>query len=318
MEKRLLLVLGLALVMVMGGCTRRQASGPDAATPPDGAAAGDGAKAGGRVKVGSKNFTEQVLLGEIMSQLIEAQTDLRVDKKLNLAGTQVCFEALKSGELDIYADYTGTALTAILKQEVSADSAGVYDAVKSAYEEQFGITWLDPLGFNNTYTLTMRKAQAAELGVKTISDLAPLSKELVLGASYEFLERPDGYPGLQEFYGLDFSQAKGMDAGLTYRAVASEKVDVIDGFATDGRIPAFELVILEDDKGFFPPYDAAPLVRQDTLEKHPELAEALNLLSGRLPDDKMRDMNYRVDERNEQAADVAREFLQSEGLLDRA
>jgi len=317
-DKRLLCVLLVALVVALGGCGRREAPDPNAATAQGSAGADAGTQAEGRVTVGSKNFTEQVLLGEMMSQLIEAKTDLRVDRKLNLAGTQVCFEALKSGELDIYADYTGTALTAILKQEVSADSARVYDAVKSAYEEQFGITWLEPLGFNNTYTLTMRRAQAAELGVKTISDLAPLSKDLVLGASYEFLERPDGYPGLQELYGLDFSQAKGMDAGLTYRAVASEKVDVIDGFATDGRIPAFDLLILEDDRGFFPPYDAAPLVRQDTLEKHPELAEALNLLAGRLPDDKMRDMNYRVDEKNEQAADVAREFLESEGLLDQA
>ena len=195
------------------------------------------------------------------------------------------------------------------------DADEVYDLVKEAYESEFDLTWLEPFGFNNTYALTMRQADAERLDIRTISDLVPHSRDMVLGCTYEFLERTDGYPGLRDLYGLEFKGTRGMDAGLTYQAASSNAVDVIDGFATDGRIPAFDLVILEDDKGFFPPYHAAPVVRMDVLERNPRIAEVLNLLAGKIDDDTMRDMNYRVDEGNEREADVVREFLTAKGLL---
>lgn len=301
--------LALALVVVLAGCPR------DGQMANDPRALAQQATSSDRITIGSKNFTEQVIVGEIMAQMLEHHMGVKVDRKFNLGGTFVCFSALKQGELDLYADYTGTGLTAVLEREVMRDADEVYEVVKDAYESEFGLTWLEPFGFNNTYALTMRSADAERLDIKTISDLIPHAREMSLGATYEFLERPDGYPGLKELYGLNFKDARGMDAGLTYQAVASGAVDVIDGFATDGRIPAFDLLILEDDKGFFPPYHAAPVVRMDVLERNPQIAEVLNMLAGKIDDETMRDMNYRVDEEDERPADVVQEFLMSERLL---
>ncbi len=269
--------------------------------------------------MGSKNFTEQIILAEMLVALIEsgAQPPIPVvDKRLNLGGTFVCFNGLKDGQLDVYVEYTGTGLTAILKQTVIADPDSAYATVEQEFKTRWNLVWLKPLGFNNTYTLTMRKTQAESLGITTVSDLIVHKDQLLPGFNHEFLERPDGYQGLVEHYGFKFSKSpKEMDTGLMYKAVAEKMVDVICGFATDGRIRAFDLVALDDDKGFFPPYYAAPLVRAETLRKHPGLRQALNALSGKVTNEEMAEMNYRVDKNGEESSKVAREFLEKKGLI---
>jgi osmoprotectant transport system substrate-binding protein len=248
-----------------------------------------------------------------------------VDRRLNLGGTMICFNALKAGDIDVYPEYTGTGLVNILKMGVVNDPDQAYEVVQREFRSRYRLTWLKPFGFNNTYTLTMRRDQARKLGIQTISDLArvvtttPTDSAATLRAAFdaEFLTRPDGYPGLRRAYGFKFAAAPTqMDPGLMYKAVADGAVDVIDGFATDGRIPAYGLVVLDDDKHFFPPYYAAPLVREDTLHKHPQLRTVLNRLAGALRDDTMRKLNYEVDERGRKASNVAREFLLSEGLIE--
>lgn len=268
------------------------------------------------ITVGSKNFTEQVILGRMLSLLIENRTNLDVREKINLGGTFVCFNALKGKQLDMYVEYTGTGLTAILNEPPRADPDSVYDLVKDAFENRWDLTWLRPLGFDNTYALAMRRSHAESLGVSSVSELRAHAGELRPGFNHEFLERPDGYPGLAKHYGFEFERdPREMDTGLLYRAIAEGEVDVICAFATDGRIPAFDLVTLEDDKSFFPPYLAAPLVRADLLESHPEVRGVLNDLAGSISDSAMRRMNYRVDEQRERPVDVARAFLGEAGLL---
>lgn len=263
------------------------------------------------IRVGSKNFTEQVILGEIVSQLIENNLDIPVERKLNLGGTFICFNALRNGELDLYIEYTGTGLTAILKRETLSDADEVYRIVKKTFLENFNLVWLNPIGFNNTYTLTMRREHAQRLGVKRISDLKTHADKLLPGFDHEFLERPDGYKGLKVHYGFQFSrEPREMDPGLMYKAITDKSVDIIDGFSTDGRIPAFDLVILKDDKSFFPPYQAAPLVRAETLVKHPVLHELLNWLWERISNETMQGLNYEVDEKGKMTSSVAREFLE--------
>lgn len=279
------------------------------------------------VTVGSKDFTEQIIVNEMLAQLLE-NAGYPVERKLNLGGTALVHQALVSGEIDTYVEYTGTGLLAILELQLPAASptAGatpvsmvdtVYDTVKQGYQDQFGLVWLDPLGFNNTYTLAMREEQATELGVETISDLIAAGGNLRFGATQEFLTRPDGLPGLLAAYpGLAFAEESGMDPGLVYEALDSEQVDVISAFATDGRIPALGLVTLEDDLGFFPPYYAAPVVRQELLDEDPAVAEVLNQLSGVIDDQTMADLNFQVDDGGEEAADVAAAFLAEQGLID--
>ncbi|GAB4389453.1 MAG: glycine betaine ABC transporter substrate-binding protein [Thermodesulfovibrionales bacterium] len=268
------------------------------------------------VTVGSKHFTEQEVLGEMLAMLIENTTGLRAERRLNLGGTMVCFNALRSGDIDVYVEYTGTGLVNILGEEAVRDPDRAYEAVKEAFAERYGIAWLRPLGFNNTYALTMRRGQARALGVRAISDLVKHRDRLQPGFDAEFMERSDGYPGLTELYGFSFQKRPmQMDPGLMYKALAEGAVDVIDGFATDGRIPAYGLVTLEDDKGFFPPYYAAPILRRETLERYPALGRALSALSGRLDDETMRRLNFEVDEKERRPRDVAREFLRSEGLI---
>jgi glycine betaine/choline ABC-type transport system substrate-binding protein len=276
---------------------------------------------GASITVGAKHFTEQEILGEMMAILIEKNTDLEVNRKLNLGGTMICFNGLRSGDLNLYVEYTGTGLVNILQRPAISDADEAYQAVKKAFEERYDLVWLEPLGFNNAYTLTMRRGHAEKLGIESISDLAKYLNEgnkLKAAFDAEFFTRPDGYPGLQKHYNLEFpDKPKQMDPGLMYRAIADEAVDVIDGFATDGRIAAYDLVILEDDKNSFPPYHAAPLVRRQTLEQHPELEGLLNKLAGRIPDEKMRKLNYEVDENGRKAEDVAREFLADQGLINK-
>lgn len=264
---------------------------------------------GGSVVVGSKNFTEQYVLGELMAQLIEARTKLRVERRLGLGGSSVCHEALVAGGIDLYAEYTGTALTTILDRPPLSDPEATYEVVAALYEERHGLRWLPAFGFNNTYALTVSRKQADARKWRRISDLVGEAGSLRAGFTAEFSQRPDGYPGLREAYGLRFGRVFDMDPGLMYQAVARGEVDVVSAFATDGRIAAYGLHVLEDDQAYFPPYYAAPVVRGPVLEAHPELREALSPLTGALTNEVMQSLNYEVDEKQRSPAVVAREFL---------
>lgn len=268
------------------------------------------------IVIGGKNFTEQDILVYLMKYLLEDKTALRVEAKPFLGGTSVVAQALERGDIDLYAEYTGTALINLLRQPTISDPQAAYEKVKKIYKEQKRLIWLEPFGFNNTYTLTMRADKAGALGIETFSDLVKHAPNLTLGCTQEFLERPDGYQGLRKVYGMKFKSTHGMDPGLTYAACRDGKVDVIDAFATDGRIVAFNLKVLKDDKQFFPPYYAAPVVREDTLAKHPEIAEVLNLLAGKLDDKEMSSLNAQVDLEKKDAKEVARQWLKDQGLID--
>jgi glycine betaine/choline ABC-type transport system substrate-binding protein len=269
---------------------------------------------GTRVIIGSKNFTEQVILGELLSQAIERGTTLRVDRRLNLGGTFICEQALRSGAIDAYAEYTGTALTAIFHEPVSRDRADVYRRVVRSYAET-GRTVLSPLGFNNTFAILTRSADARRLGLKTISDAAPHAPNWKAAFGYEFLEREDGYKGLVRTYRLRFAEPpRVMDLTLIYRALASGAVDLTAGDATHGLIKGLDLFVLEDDRHYFPPYDAVPVVRNQTLAAHPQLRQAIDRLAGTVTEETMRQMNYEVDVRRRDAAAVVREFLDKAGL----
>ncbi len=268
------------------------------------------------VSIGSKHFTEQEILAEIMAVLIEENSDITVVRRFNLGGTMVCFNALKTGELDLYAEYTGTGLVNILKMKAVNDPDKVYRTVKDIFAEKYDLAWLKPFGFNNTYTLTMRKADAEASGIRKISDLIPYKDKLLPGFDAEFMQRPDGYPGLRKHYGFEFGKKpRQMDPGLMYKALQEKGVDIIDGFSTDGRIPAYNFVTLQDDKNFFPPYYATPLVRNETLSRYPELKEILNRLSGRISTEEIRKLNYMVDKEEKRPSAVAKEFLKSRGLI---
>ncbi|MBY0098260.1 glycine betaine ABC transporter substrate-binding protein [Mesobacillus maritimus] len=267
------------------------------------------------ITIGSKNFSEQMVLGHMLADLIEEKTDIEVERKLNLGGTQVAFSAVNKGDIDLYVEYTGTGLVNILKQEAMTDPDKVYDIVTKEFAEKYHLSTLKPLGFNNTYTLAVRPETAEQYGLKTISDLAEVSNELKIGATIEFTNREDGLPGLLNAYNMDFAGNEAVDGGLRYTALESKETDVIDAFLTDGLLEAFGLTVLEDDKNFFPPYYAIPIVREDTLEEYPELEEVINLLAGKLTDAKMRELNYKVDSLKESPEKVAEEFLINEGLM---
>lgn len=268
------------------------------------------------IKIGSKDFGESIVLGEMFAQLIEANTDLKVTRKLNMGGTFVCFEAIKKGDIDIYPEYTGTGLTAQLKKDVVGDPEEAYRIVSEEFDKQFGITWLEPLGLNNTYTLAVSNEVYEKYGMETYSDLAKVSGELVFGADHEFFNRQDGFEGLVDVYGFQFKgEPKKMDISLKYQAIGNGDMDVTDIFATDGPIRQYNLKVLTDDKGFFPPYYAAPIVRNETLEKHPELKELLNQLGGKIDDDTMTELNYLVDVEGQSVESVAQNFLSEQGLI---
>jgi glycine betaine/choline ABC-type transport system substrate-binding protein len=267
-----------------------------------------------KIVVGSKGFTEQLILGNMVALMME-DGGFKVDRKVGLGGTVICHEAIVRGDINIYVEYTGTGLTTILKKPVVKDPQEVYQIVKKDYEDQFKLTWLKPWGFNNTYCIVMRRDDAERLKVKKVSDLKPLAKDLIFGGTIEFTARPDGVPGLTKHYGLTFKDLKGMDPGLVYKAIAEKQVDVISGFATDGRIPAFTLVVLEDDLKFFPPYFAAPVVRMELLGKAPKVADILNHLAGKISDIDMATLNYMVDGKKQEAEAVAKGFLKNNGLI---
>jgi osmoprotectant transport system substrate-binding protein len=264
-----------------------------------------------RVVVGSKNFSEQVLLGEILAQQIERRTGLPVERKLNLGGTMLAQEALAKGDLDLYPEYTGTALTAVLKQPPMSDRAAALAAVRSAYRERWGLEWLAPLGFNDTFAMIVRGETARAGNLRTLSEAAA-SQAWRLGIGYEFQQRPDGLAGLVKAYGLRMAgDPVTMDLGLLYQALGARKVDLIAANSTDGLISALDVKVLDDDRHYFPPYECAVVVREASLQRYPKLRAALEELSGKLSDDTMRRLNYQVDGKHRAVAEVAAEFLRS-------
>jgi osmoprotectant transport system substrate-binding protein len=268
-----------------------------------------------RIVVGSKNFTEQLILGEIIAQQIETKTYLSVERRFYLAGTYICHQAVLAGRIDIYPEYTGTALTAVLKEKPSADSERVYAQVKTEYEKRFNLTVGAPFGFNDTFAIEIRGEDARRLDLKTISQAAPYAPKWRAGFGYEFMERPDGYKGLAATYGLRFADSpRIMDLGLLTRALKDKQIDLIAGNATDGLIPALDLFVLEDDKHYFPPYEAVPIIRQETLARHPEAKQALEGLAGQISGDDMRQLNYAVDGQHRDVKEVVREFLRKKRL----
>lgn len=268
-----------------------------------------------KITVGSKFFTEQVVLGELLAQHIEAKTGIAVDRKSNLGGTLLVQKALLAGDLDLYVEYTGTALTAVLGEKPAGDSKAIYERVKQEYRRRFHLDVMPPLGFANAFAMVVRGDDAKTLNLHSMSDLVRVAPNWRIGVGYEFLERPDGYQGWIARYGLHFADKPSvMDLGLIYRALVEKKVDVVAGNSTDGLIDALHLVPLEDDRHYFPPYDAVPVVREDTLKKFPQLGPALADLAGKISAEEMRRMNYAVDGQQRDVARVVREFRASKGL----
>ena len=265
--------------------------------------------------IGCKNFTEQVILGEMLAQYLEAKTGLHVERRFFLAGTYIAHQALLSGRIDAYVEYTGTALTAILKLPIENDPPRVHDKVKQAYASRFDVEVMDPLGFNNTFAMVIRGETARRLNLHTLSDIVSYTPQWRPGFGYEFMERPDGYQGLARTYHLDFGQPpRIMDLGLLYRALLEKQVDIVAGNSTDGLIAARDLAILADNKHFFPPYQAVPLVRRETLKLHPAVRGALDELGGKISDEEMRRLNYSVDGQHQDVVEVVREFLRGKHL----
>ena len=261
------------------------------------------------IVVGSKNFTEQVILGELLAQHIEKEANLKVDRRLNLGGTFICNQALRAGQIDVYVEYTGTAFTAILKHSPMSDPKAVYQQVKQEYH-QFGIEWVSPLGFNNTFAILIREEDAQRFAIETVSEASRHTPAWVAGFGYEFIEREDGFKGLSETYALQFAEPPTvMELGLVYRALAENRIDLTAGDSTNGLIAALDLFVLEDDKRYFPPYDAAPIVRQPALDRHPELRGVLEKLGGTISEEAMRRMNYEVDGERKSVKEVVARFL---------
>ncbi|MCM1985277.1 glycine betaine ABC transporter substrate-binding protein [Lyngbya confervoides] len=287
-------LLGLGLAIALGGCQGQNPS---------------------TIVIGSKNFTEQLILAELIAQQIEAKTDLTVVRKLNLGGTFVCHEGIKSGELDLYPEYTGTAYSAILKLPPLSNAQAVFAQVQSEYAQQFNLSWSQPLGFNNTFAMVVRGEDARQNNLTTLSDLAKVAPQWRAGFGYEFLERQDGFPGLAKTYNLQFAQPpRTMDLGLIYRALSEKQVDVVAGNSTDGVLSRLDFVILEDDRQYFPPYQAAVVMRNETLQRHPELKDAIATLAGQISETEMQQMNDQVDSQGEDVKAVVRSFLENQQL----
>jgi len=267
------------------------------------------------IVIGSKNFTEQLVLGELIAQQIENKTQLPVERRFYLAGTYICHQAILSGRIDIYPEYTGTALTAVLKEKPQGNEQQVYDRVKAEYAERFNLALGPTLGFNDTFAIEIRGEDARNLHLKTISQAAAYTPQWRPGFGYEFMERPDGYKGWVATYELRFAEPpRIMDLGLLDRALKDKQVDLIAGNMTDGLIPVLDLFVLQDDRHYFPPYEAVPIIRQETLSHHPELSGVLNALAGKISDDEMRQLNYAVDGEHRDVKEVVRSFLQVKHL----
>ncbi|MGI5978276.1 MAG: glycine betaine ABC transporter substrate-binding protein [Oscillospiraceae bacterium] len=268
-----------------------------------------------RVVIGSSYFTENKLLAEMLAQLVENDSDIEVERKFNMEGSPICLEALKSGQIDVYPEYTGTALLELLKLPPDNDPDRVYNKVKTVYDEKFDLLWLDPFGYNNTYAMAVTEEMAEKYNLRSVSDLVPYADEMVFGAEHTFYNRSDGYEAMADAYGLNFSSALKLDVSIKYLALSQGRIQVTDAFTTDGQIQWLHLRVLEDDKRFFPPYYAAPVVREDTLEKHPELQGILNKLSGALDEETMQELNFKVDNEKMSVETVAREFLKEKGFV---
>ena len=268
------------------------------------------------IRVASKDFTEQFIIGEMYALLLE-DAGFKVERKLNLGGTPVSHAAITTDQIDIYPEYTGTALLTVLKLPVSGDRQEVYDTVSKEYGEQVDLAWLEPSPMNNTQALAMTGEGSERYGITTISDMVAQAGQLTMIGPPEFEEREDGLPGLKQAYG-DFQLKRyiPVDPGLRYQGLVEGDADVVVAFGTDGEIAAYDLVVLEDDKGLFPPYQVAPVVRQEILDASPEVAEALNKLASKLTDDNMRRLNFEVSGKQREPADVAKEFLVQEGLIE--
>jgi osmoprotectant transport system permease protein len=268
----------------------------------------------GQVAVGAKDFTEQVILGEILAQAIESKTGSRVVRRFDLGGN-LAHEALMAGEIDVYVEYTGTGLLAILKGKPLKDPREVYRYVKEEYDKRFNLEWTAPLGFDNTFAILVRGEDAEKLNLKTVSDAAKVAAQWRAGFGQDFMSRPDGYPGFSRTYGFRFAETREMDLSLTYRALAEKQIDLIAGNSTDGLISRYGLYQLADDRRYFPPYDAVPVARQSMLEENPGVREALEQLGGILTVNEMRKLNFAVDGEKRQPREVAREFLTQKGVL---
>ena len=268
-----------------------------------------------QIVIGSKFFTEQVVLAELLAQHIEGRTGIHVERKTNLGGTLLVHKAMQAGQVDLYIEYTGTALNAVLNEKPTGDSAAVYQRVKQLYGQRFNFEVTEPLGFENTFAMVIRGEDAQRLHLRRMSDLVAVTPKWRIGVGFEFLERSDGFRGWSERYGLHFAQQPSvMDLGLIYRALQDHKVDIVAGNSTDGVIDSLHLVILEDDRHYFPPYDAVPIVRRATLEKFPQLRGTLTELGGKVTEQDMRHLNYLVDGEQRDVAAVVREYRQGHNL----
>ncbi len=266
------------------------------------------------VKIGSKNFTEQFVVAEIYAQALE-KAGVEVERRLNLGATLVAHTALTNGEIDLYPEYTGTALAAVVKGDLSGSADKIYGEVKGYYEKNLKLTLLEPTKINNGYAIITLPETAEKFNLKTLTDLGPVSKDLTFGAEAGFGERKDGLPGLKQVYGIEFKEFKIFaKLGIRYSALTAKDLDVSYGFATDWQISENKLVVLADDKNLFPPYYLVPVVRQDTLAKNPKIAEVLNKISPLLNNENMRELNAKVDRDKEEPADVAEEFLKAQGI----
>lgn len=294
MKKTLMLVF--VVLLILGGCAEQEEK---------------------KIVIASKPMSEQYILVEMLTYLIEENTDIVVEQKMGIGGgTSNIHPGMISGDIDIYPEYTGTGWLFVLKKDLITDPDELYNAVKTEYESEYGIVWLGLYGFNNTFGLAMKSDLANQYNVTTYSDLASISNELSLGAEYDFYERDDGYPGLESAYGFDFNEKTELDIGLKYQAIGADEVDVINVFSTDGRLKEFDLKVLEDDQNFFPSYYAATLIRKETLEMYPELEEVLMMLDNQISNQEMTDMNYLVEIENKDPKVVALDFLKSKGLAE--
>lgn len=297
MKKRVVMILFLVAALLVTGCS----GGSDSDAK--------------MIKIGHKNYTEARILGQIFSQLIEANTEYET-KVTEFGGTTIAFEALKAREIDVYPEYTGTAYGAILSQSALKDPDAVYDYVAKEYKEQFDIEWLPEMGFNNTYTFSIRRPLAEKYNLKTVSDMIEVADELRFAATVEFLNREDGLPGVKKHYkDFTFKEEMGIDPGLRYEAIKSDQTDIIDAFSTDGKIVEYDLVVLEDDKQFFPPYYVAPIMNGESYQAYPEVVAELEKLGKIMDESVMQQLNYEVDVEKRQIEDVAHDFLVSAELI---
>lgn len=267
------------------------------------------------IVIGGKNYTEQLIMSNILKDLIQHDDPKLTIKMKDNLDSDVAWSAMKNKDVDLYVEYTGTGLVNILKDKSTTDPNTAYNEVKSQFESKYHITWLKPIGFNDTYAMVMRKSEAQKLGITTISDLAKQSSNLVLGSEQDFITRVDGLPAMNKLYGTHFKSVKSMEIGLKYTALVDKKVDVVDGYSTDPQIPEFNLVVLQDDKHLFPPYYAAPIIQDSTLKAHPELKGILNKLAGKIDDSEMQQLNAEVDVQKKTPEQVAQSWLKSEGLI---